>query len=150
MFSTPLTPWWIGLPQVQAWGHCSSSLGRTCILPLSTLTLQCEGTFCATPQTDGESQGPTWGTHPETAPSLLSIPTLCKTSLFLPPILGPLCPIPYTLHNVMLTVWNNWRDNNNKDTSICNSENFTIVFRVILPRGADLQFSRITFLHHCL
>ena len=42
------------------------------------------------------------------------------------------------------------RDNNNKDISIYNSENFTIVFRVTLSRGADLQFSSITFPHHNL
>ena len=67
MFSSSLVPWQIGPPQVQVQVHCPSGLSRTCILPLSTLTLQHEGTFHVTPLTSGEFPDPIWGTHPKRA-----------------------------------------------------------------------------------
>ena len=60
MFCTPLIPWQISLPQVQVGVYCPSCLGSTYILPLSTLTLWCEGTFHATPLTNGGFLNPTW------------------------------------------------------------------------------------------
>ena len=73
MFGTPLVPWQIGPPQVQVQVYCPSGLGKTFILPLSTLTQQHEGTFHVAPPTSWEFPDPTWGTHPERA---LSPPSL--------------------------------------------------------------------------
>ena len=75
MFDNPLVPWQISLPQVQVRVHCSCGLSRTCILALSALTLQHEGTFHVAPPTGGEFPDPTWGTHPERALSPPSVLT---------------------------------------------------------------------------
>ena len=61
-------PWQIGPPQDQFHICCHSSLGGTCILPLSTLILQCVGTSHAVLVTGGEFQYPTGGIHPRRVP----------------------------------------------------------------------------------
>ena len=76
MFSNPLVSWQIGPPQVQVQVLCPSGLCRTCIPPLSALTLQCGGTFHVAPLTSGEFPDPTWGTHPGRALSPPYILTL--------------------------------------------------------------------------
>ena len=65
MFGSLLVPWQIGLPWDQVWVHCLGGLGRTCVLPLSALTLQQGGTFHVAPLTGGDFPDPTGGIHPE-------------------------------------------------------------------------------------
>ena len=71
MFSSLPVPWQIGPPQDQVHICCPGGLSRTCILPLSSLTLQCGGTSRAILPTGGEFQDPTGGTHPGRAPDPL-------------------------------------------------------------------------------
>ena len=61
-------PWQIGLPQDQVNICCPGGLGRTCILPLSTLIPWHGGTSCAVLLTGGEFQDPTRGIHPRRVP----------------------------------------------------------------------------------
>ena len=80
MFGSLPLPWQIGLPQDQVHICCPSSLGRTCILPLSALALQHGGTSCAILLTGEEFQDPTGGTHPGRAPDLPIFLTLEQRS----------------------------------------------------------------------
>ena len=75
MFGSLPVPWQIGLPPNQVHICCPSGLGRTCILPLSTLALQHGGTSLAILLTSGEFQDPTRGTHPGRALDPLISPT---------------------------------------------------------------------------
>ena len=70
MFSNLQAPWQISPPWVQVWVHCPESLGGTYVPPPSTLTLQHEGTFHATPPTSRGFLNPTWDIRPERVPSL--------------------------------------------------------------------------------
>ena len=102
MCGTLPIPRQIGLPQDQVHIHCPSSLGGTCILPLSALILQCGGTSHAILPTSGEFQDPTRGIHPGRVPDPPASLIPKWRSLFL-----QLSPEPpgfsaYNFHNIVL------------------------------------------------
>ena len=154
MFGSLLVPWWIGLPLDQVHICCPSGLGRTCILPLSTLTWWHGGTSRVILPTGGEFQDPTGGSHPGRVPSPPFFLTFELRSPHLQPFLEPPGFFQCVPHSAESKGLSNWGDNN-KDTSNYSNWEFTIIFHVNpITRSKSTAFRhhlpRTTILKACL